>query len=605
MRNQFFFSAAKPRIAAVFTVIRSAFGLVSAIGMLSLVTVTASTVEQSFELHPGWNAIFLEVVPEDTDPAAALAGIPYESVWTREEPLSSVDFIQDQDEAAWNDPAWLVHFPANTPSARVASLFTIRAPRPYLIQIAGNVSVRWTVRGTPSPRYPGWTAAAYNLRGFPVDPSQPPSFEDFFRGRPAHHDPASRNLEPIYRMNAAGAWIPVDPSDPIGPGEAYWAYANASSDFVAPLEMTLEDSDGLDFGLTLRESIVRFRNNGLEPATLAVSVVSGDPTGLAWWNLDGEAGTTGWPVLAQPWVRAFDPGAEGLLRLAPRRQTFSGADYGAVLEVLDGRGTRLWLPVSAQRTDVGALRRASNHGDSHQHAGLWVGVADVDAVAEVHSEEPGRTTDAKSSFPLRVLLHMDDSGQGRLLKEVIQVWEDGTYRDGDGGFLVEDEPGRHVLLTDYENAAAFAGVTLRDGVPVGRRLSSIGYDFDGGSRNTLDLEGDFGTGRRLSGTLTLGPNHPTHPYRHRFHPDHDNLDVRFEEFEEEAFPITRRIEFEFDDDAAASGSPPDYGYGVLGGVYHETIEGIHHRPIRVAGRFRLIRVSDIGELNPEPRSVAR
>ncbi len=602
MRYQIFLSSPKRWL---FTLIRSFFGLVPAGAMLSLATLSASPIEQSFELQPGWNAIFLEVVPVDTDPAVALAGIPYESVWTREEPLSSVDFIQDQDEAAWNDPEWLVHFPADNPGARVASLFTIRGPRPYLIQIRGNVPVRWTVRGTPSPRYPDWTAAAYNLRGFPIDPSQPPSFEDFFRGRAAHHDPANGDLEPIYRMNAAGAWIPVDPSDPIGPGEAYWAYANASSGFVAPLEMTLEDSEGLDFGLTLRESIVRFRNNGLESATLLVSVVSGDPTGLARWNLDGDAGTTGWPVLSEPWVRALDVGAQGLLRLAPRRQTFSEADYGAVLQVLDGRGTRLWLPVSAQRTAVGALRRASNHGDSHPHAGLWVGVANVNAVAEVHSEEPGRTTDAQSAFPLRVLLHMDASGQGRLLKEVIQLWEDGTYREGDDGFRAEDEPGRHVLLSDYENAEAFTGVTLRDGVPVGRRLSSIGYDFDGGSRNALDLEGDIGTGLRLNGTLTLGSNHPTHPYRHRFHPDHDNLDVRFEAFKEEAFPITRRIEFEFDDDAAASGSPPDYGYGVLGGVYHESIEGIHHRPIRVAGRFRLIRVSDIGELNPEPRSVAR
>lgn len=479
MRYQFFLFSAKRCSLADPTVIRSVFGLVSTLVMVGLATVAASPIEQSFELHPGWNAVFLEVVPQDTDPAVALAGIPYESVWTREEPLSSSDFIQDQDEAAWNDPAWLVHFPTDTPGARVASLFAIRAPRPYLIQIRGNVPVKWTVRGIPSPRYPDWSAAAYNLRGFPIDPSQPPTFEEFFRGRPAHHDPVSGNLEPIYRMNSAGAWVPVNPGAPIAPGEAYWAYANADSDFVAPLEMTLEDSAGLDFGLTLRESIVRFRNTGIGPATLAVSVFSGDPAGLARWNFDGDTGTTGWPVLTQPWVRDLDIGGQELLRLAPRRQTFDGADYGAVLEVLDGRGTRLWLPVSAQRTTVETIRRASNEAGPHPHAGLWVGVAEVNSVAEVHSEEPGRTTDAKSSFPLRVLLHVDGSGQCRLLKEVIQVWEDGIYREGDGGFQVEDKPGRHVLLTDYENAEGFSGVTLRDGVPVGRRLSSIGYDFDG------------------------------------------------------------------------------------------------------------------------------
>ena len=142
MRNHFFLSSAKRGVLAALSMIRFRFGLLSVLVMLTVANTNASPIEQSFELHPGWNAIFLEVVPDDQDPAMALAGIPYESVWTREEPLSSADFVQDQDEAAWNDPAWLVHFPADNPGARVASLFSIRGTRPYLIQIRGNDSVR-------------------------------------------------------------------------------------------------------------------------------------------------------------------------------------------------------------------------------------------------------------------------------------------------------------------------------------------------------------------------------------------------------------------------------------------------------------------------------
>ena len=42
-------------------------------------------------------------------------------------------------------------------------------------------------------------------------------------------------------------------------------------------------------------------------------------------------------------------------------------------------------------------------------------------------------TPTKSEFKLRLLLHVDNTGQARLLKEVVQMWRDGTYTNDASG----------------------------------------------------------------------------------------------------------------------------------------------------------------------------
>ena len=73
-----------------------------------------------------------------------------------------------------------------------------------------------------------------------------------------------------------------------------------------------------------------------------------------------------------------------------------------------------------------------------------------------------------------MLIHVDGNGTARLLKEVIQLWKEGTRipdPENPGLFLV-DEPGRYVLLTDESLISSFTGAVLRDGEPVGYRIST-------------------------------------------------------------------------------------------------------------------------------------
>jgi len=182
------------------------------------------------------------------------------------------------------------------------------------------------------------------------------------------------------------------------------------------------------------------------------------------------------------------------------------------------------------------------------------------------------------------------------------MWRDGTYTNDAQGNKVVDKPGEYVLLTDDRLIGQFKGATMRDGVPVGRRISTAGYDFDGGATNYLNMSGAFAISNHLNLTIALGPNSPTNPFRHKYHPDHDNLDVRFQPLTNnfEAYAVTRKIELEFTGTDPVSTNSPNFGYSVMGGIYRETLTGLHKDPIRLQGTFRLTRACLTSELNPSP-----
>jgi len=206
---------------------------------------------------------------------------------------------------------------------------------------------------------------------------------------------------------------------------------------------------------------------------------------------------------------------------------------------------------------------------------------------------------------MRVLLHVGGGGKARLLKEVVQMWRDGTYTNDFQGRRAVDKPGTYVLLTEDKLLGQFKGSTIRDGVSVGRRLSAIGFDFDGKGTNHLALAGTFAPGQALTGTIQYGSDYPLNPFRHRYHPDHDNLDAHFtpisDPAQKEVYAVTRQVQFDFSGVASGSASSPDPAYSAMEGIYRETITGLHKQPILVQGKFRLSRSSYIADLNPSPR----
>jgi hypothetical protein len=129
----------------------------------------------------------------------------------------------------------------------------------------------------------------------------------------------------------------------------------------------------------------------------------------------------------------------------------------------------------------------------------------------------------------------------------------------------------------------------------------VGYDFPSGTTNNfLNLSGGFAPGQKLTGSLALPFDHATNPFKHKYHPDHDNLNSRFDGPATESFTTTRQVELDFLSSPPDGPAAPDFGYNVMGGNYREVITGIHKHPIRVSGTFRLSRISLVAELNPSP-----
>ncbi len=241
--------------------------------------------------------------------------------------------------------------------------------------------------------------------------------------------------------------------------------------------------------------------------------------------------------------------------------------YGTVLALSDGHGTLLRVPVTAQTS-------------TYLQAGLWVGDITVSNVAEVYSANPTIPTPAASPFVMRAILHVRPDGTTRFLREVIEMLQ--TNATGTNA--------QNVLLTDKTLLSEFTGVVLRDGTPVGRRLSTAGFDFDPpGGTNFLTMTGAFGISNTVSVSITLTPTTPTNPFLHRYNPDHNTP--------QRVYTVTRQIQFTFTPTDPSGQTATDYGANEIGGYYNETLLGLQQNPLVVSGTFHLAHTMSVPYLN--------
>lgn len=230
---------------------------------------------------------------------------------------------------------------------------------------------------------------------------------------------------------------------------------------------------------------------------------------------------------------------------------------------LSGRGFFwLWLLVLLQ----GA--RAQSVTNNPNAAGLWMGDVVLDRVGGL----TGTTNNpAKTATPLqfRVLLHVDNAGKVKLLKDVIVARRAIPTLDV-------------VLVNDPSRLASLNLERTAEQAIAGRRYSAVGYDFGG-----LDLacRGGIGQGFRCEASLVLSNNAPTNPFRHAFHPDHANTGAR-------SYTVRREVGISFT-------TPPQRLADVdtLEGNYTEAIHGLALQPISVAGTATLRRISRVPILN--------
>lgn len=572
------------------------------ISMLMLISnngfsATAS-MQQTIVLHPGWNAVNVEIQPNVNNIASIFDGVPVASVWRWIPKDIGKDFIIDPAEGLLSLDGWFGYFPEPKPEAFLSNLFTLSANTAYLIKLDDTVNHTITLTGQPSLRKNIWRSNSFTFSGLPVNPGNEPTFGDYFSGSNAHSG------QPIYRLSSAGVWeLITDPFVEVTKsGEAYWIFTDGPSKYQGLLDVSLQQGNDFDYRTVFTE--LDFSISNLSDVTnfVTVSRFSGNTMPMMFKNQDNETGETSWPNLPDVKVYELQPGEDVFITLAVDRKNFTEDRMEQIFSITNEQGIRylatsggntiqpLVLPTKSLNSKAAAVPTGN--------AGLWVGTVQVNKVSEAQTAGTEPLPVGKS-FILRVIMHVDALGNVKLLKSVVQMWQEGTMTPSakDPTLLEVDIPGHYVLLTDANLIPNYAGVTNRNGQSAGIRYSTIAYDFMG---NEIDMTGELSFGNTLNVSLLVDSDMPTNPFLHKYHPDHDNLDRQFLNPVQEAYQVTRDMEFTFLEHNPLypdRADPPEWGVQQMGGIFRESISGLHKNTIFMQGEFRLRRVAATTVLN--------
>ena len=219
-------------------------------------SASAQWATQTLPLRPGWNSVFLEVHPQPAECDVILAGLPVESVWAWNKRFSAVQFIQDPNTLIPAQPDWLTWIPTNHPMASQINLFILQGGKSYLIKLATNAApINLVLHGYPNVRKPEWLTDSFNLAGFSLDPASPPTFRTFF-------SPSSAlGNSTVYRLLTSGYWTNIPNTSLMQSGEGFWIKCNGASDFAGPMNLSLPQRDGLDYGRTLVEQTLTINSH--------------------------------------------------------------------------------------------------------------------------------------------------------------------------------------------------------------------------------------------------------------------------------------------------------------------------------------------------------
>ena len=569
--------------------------------LMPLLMTSAALAEwrtESFSLRAGWNAIYPNVDASHTTLDQLLTAYPAVlEVWRwqpeRVDPRLPGDVTVPPTGLEWS--TWKRGLPEETNFTSLAANYG------YLIRVEdGAAQFTLPVKGRAVLPEVRWRGDALHLAGFPViTTGTRPTFSSYLvpTGFALGSVPILRyNGGPIVNGTNPVAVVPT--VNRIERGQAYWIRINQFSRYYGPLKVEIDAGPQIAFGTRSDEVKVLLTNQTTGNLTVALAAGTSEaaPAGQAVVSgpvplkvkVDGETEYTAF----SPRSLTLAAGAIVPVRFTVDRVAMAGlqgAHFASLLQLTTTAGLagqQVFLPVTAE---VGST------------AGLWIGEVAVTRVGSIairyERDAAGNTiygTDGrpriiedlttpqnggtlpgvKKSYPLRVILHVNASGQATLLSHVLQ------------GKLATAPPEEPIGITTRESLLDPA--ELRHAVRLS--VSHLPLDTD------RALAGSFTSGGTLtSGPLITGYNQADNPFLHVYHPDHDNLDARFQNLLTagvESFDIKRSITFAIDPVAPAD-APTNWGTSTITGTYSERIEGPYKTPIRVEGVFGLYKVSDI------------
>ncbi len=548
------------------------------LALLFMVSVArAQWVSQTYDLNPGWNAIWVPMDCTQAKMEDVFGGKNIESV-IRWNPYSSdVQYIADPSHPISQDQEW-AFWPDRGPLA--ATLNKLTGNSAYLVK--SKVQQSLTLKGKPLLQtVSGNIKTGQCLTGFPVSPAKSGKvkFSQYFS-----YDAVLANItESSYHGGGDNIdnWIKLVSSvSSIKRGAAYWIRSADYTPYYGPVRVLSSDGAGLDFGTSGTAKTLTLRNatNGAskKPITVTASPVPSEqaPSGQApvagqvplyQAALNPQSGQMEYSPFSA-YQRVLQPGEEVTLTLYLDRMNMGKSDglvYQGLVKVADDLGlTEIIVPVRAVSTSP---------------AGLWIGEASINKVGAVSAPDANPEQSSDVPFKQRIILFVDDAGKATLLQQVYIV----------------PGPAKDPVAMTYNSY----NKTLTTNPPeqnLTNRISSATLPLDFAEEGA----GTLSPGSTTTFTVLLPFDAATNPFVHSYHPQHDNLDPSFQQKlpeGQESYTITRSIELRVSASPAGSFAP-GWGADILSGTYMETISGLKQQNIKIQGEFALHRISMIKTL---------
>jgi hypothetical protein len=546
--------------------------LLALVSLVFAATAQAQWQSTTYTLKGGWNSIYLHGDASYATLDAIFASqTAVQEVWRWNPNPTQVQFttsplIPSAGTAEWS--TWVRGGSAN-------SLGQMIGQSAYLVKCSGLSSNSYsvTIPQKVMPPSATWVRNGANLMGFPSKLTGTyPSMSSYFATFPA----AIASNVKIYKY-VGGDLGPGNPlqvfstsSEKLDRNQSYWFDTKVVGSFYAPVEISLSNGSGIDFGRTGSTVTVRLLNRSATVSTVTIAPVvsSNAPTGQE--DITGavpitrrvfNASTASWtetPIDAA-FTEVVGPNAAVELTFGIDRTAMTGSSnafYASLLRLTDSANLYdILLPVTARKASL---------------AGLWLGDA---VVGGVQSKTAGYTgTATAQTYNLRYIVHVDDAGNARVLSQVYLGQLAGAT----------PQPG----ICTAESALSVADKASA------RRIVAAHLPLD----RVLD-SGTMALGGSLSCTISTPFNDPTSPFVHQYHPDHDNQSGTTPLVSgQESYDLSRAVTFAISAAAPAGVSATGYGASVIAGDYTEVLTGLRKDSITVTGTFTLRRVSEIGIL---------
>ena len=536
-------------------------------------TAHAQWQSTTYTLKGGWNSIYLHGDATHATPAQLFAANPEVlEVWRWNPNPTQVQFttsplIPSAGTAEWS--TWVRGGSSN-------SLGQLIGQTAYLVKCSGAASSSYSVIIPQKVLPPSatWVRNGANLMGFPSlkNGSTYPTLAAYFATFPA----AIASNVKIYKY-VGGDLGPGNPlqvfstsSERLDRNQAYWFDSKVVGDFYAPIEISLSNGSGIDFGRTGSTVTVRLLNRSAAVSTVTIApVASADaPTGqeaitgsVPLRRRTFNTATASWTetAISAAFTEVVGPNAAVELTFGIDRAAMTGgsnAFYASMLRFTDSAGLYdISLPVTARKASL---------------AGLWLGDA---VVVGVESKTSGYTgTATAQTYSLRYIVHVDDSGNARVLSQVFL------------GMLAGATPQPGICTAESRLSVADKASA--------RRIVAAHLPLD----RVLD-SGTMALGGSMSCTISTPFNDPTSPFVHQYHPDHDNKSGTTALISgQESYDLSRAVTFAISAAAPEGVSATGYGASVIAGNYTEILTGLRKDSVTVNGSFTLRRVSEIGVL---------